>query len=103
MSLLTMIKRHRLLTSSIVKALYHHIHSPKNVVRFFLEKESERGKNAPREIEYAPERDLAIALSEYAPGGFVTIGKKIYKCGGIYANRAVSLGISLSVKQGMHI
>lgn len=59
---------------------------PKNVVRFFVEKESERGKNAPRDIQYAPERDIAIALSEYAPGRFVTIDKKIFKSGGIYAN-----------------
>jgi ATP-dependent helicase YprA (DUF1998 family)/predicted RNA-binding Zn-ribbon protein involved in translation (DUF1610 family) len=59
---------------------------PKNVVRFFVEKESEHGKNAPREIQYAPERDIAVALSEYAPGRFVTIDKKIFKSGGIYAN-----------------
>ena len=59
---------------------------PKNVVRFFVEKESERGKKAPRDIQYAPERDIAIALSEYAPGRFVTIDKKIFKSGGIYAN-----------------
>jgi len=59
---------------------------PKNVVRFFVEKESERGKNAPRDIQYAPERDIAVALSEYAPGHFVTIDKKIFKSGGIYAN-----------------
>lgn len=59
---------------------------PKNVVRFFVEKESERGNNAPREIKYAPERDIAVALSEYAPGRFVTIDKKIFKSGGIYAN-----------------
>ncbi|MDR0999413.1 MAG: DEAD/DEAH box helicase [Clostridiales bacterium] len=59
---------------------------PKNVVRFFVEKESERGRNAPRDIRYAPERDIAIALSEYAPGRFVTIDKKIYKSGGIYVN-----------------
>lgn len=59
---------------------------PKNIVRFYVEKESERGKNAPRTIQYAPERDIAIALSEYAPGRFVTIDKKIYKSGGIYAN-----------------
>ncbi len=59
---------------------------PKNVVRFFVEKESERGKNAPRDIEYAPERDIAVALSEYAPGRFVTIDKKIFKSGGLYAN-----------------
>jgi len=59
---------------------------PKNVVRFFVEKESEQGRNAPREIQYAPERDIAVALSEYAPGRFVTIDKKIFKSGGIYAN-----------------
>lgn len=59
---------------------------PKNVVRFFVEEESEKGKNAPREIKYAPERDIAVALSEYAPGRFVTIDKKIYRSGGIYAN-----------------
>jgi predicted RNA-binding Zn-ribbon protein involved in translation (DUF1610 family) len=59
---------------------------PKNVVRFFVEKESERGKNAPRDIQYAPERDIAVALSEYAPGRFVTIDKKIFKSGGLYSN-----------------
>lgn len=59
---------------------------PKNVVRFYVEKESERGKNAPRDILYAPERDIAVALSEYAPGRFITIDKEIYKSGGIYAN-----------------
>lgn len=59
---------------------------PKNVVRFFVEKESDRGKNAPKDIRYAPERDIAVALSEYAPGRFVTIDKKIFKSGGIYAN-----------------
>lgn len=59
---------------------------PKNVVRFMVEKESERGKNAPRDIQYAPERDISVALSEYAPGRFVTIDKKIFKSGGVYAN-----------------
>ena len=59
---------------------------PKNVVRFYIEKDSEKGKNAPREIDYSPERDIAVALSEYAPGRFITIDKKVYKSGGIYAN-----------------
>ncbi|MBS3948192.1 MAG: DEAD/DEAH box helicase [Dethiobacter sp.] len=59
---------------------------PKNVVRFFVEKESKRGQNAPRDIQYAPERDITVALNEYAPGRFVTIDKKIFKSGGIYAN-----------------
>lgn len=59
---------------------------PKNVIKFYVEKESERGRNAPRDIQYAPERDIAIALSEYAPGRLITIDKKRYKSGGIYAN-----------------
>ena len=59
---------------------------PKNVVRFFVEKESDRKKNMPREVQYAPERDIAVALSEYAPGRFITIDKKIFKSGGVYAN-----------------
>lgn len=59
---------------------------PKNVIKFYVEKESSRGKNAPRDIEYAPERDISMALSEYAPGRFVTIDKRIFKSGGIYAN-----------------
>ncbi len=59
---------------------------PKNVVRFFVEKESSRGKNAPRDIQYAPDRDISVALSEYAPGRFVCIDKKTYKSGGLYAN-----------------
>jgi len=59
---------------------------PKNVVRFFVEKESKKRRNAPRDIQYAPERDISIALSGYAPGRFVTIDKKIFKSGGIYAN-----------------
>ncbi|AGA58892.1 helicase family protein with metal-binding cysteine cluster [Thermobacillus composti KWC4] len=58
---------------------------PKNVVKFYVEKGSSHGRNN-REIQYAPERDIALALSEYAPGRFVTIDKKIYKSGGIYAN-----------------
>lgn len=60
---------------------------PKNVVRFYVEKAPESSRrNVPWEIQYAPERDIAIAISDYAPGRFVTIDKKIYKSGGIYAN-----------------
>lgn len=59
---------------------------PKNVVKFFVEKQSSHGRYILREVQYAPERDIAVALSEYAPGRFVTIDKKIFKSGGIYAN-----------------
>ena len=59
---------------------------PKNVVRFCVEKDSEHGRKAPKDIRYAPERDIAVAISEYAPGRFITIDKKIYKSGGLYSN-----------------
>ena len=39
---------------------------PKNVVRFFVEEESPYGKKYPRVVKYAPERDIAVAISEYA-------------------------------------
>lgn len=59
---------------------------PKNVVRFCVEKDSEYSTRAPKDIKYAPERDIAVAISEYAPGRFITIDKKIYKSGGLYSN-----------------
>lgn len=59
---------------------------PKNVVRFYVEKESEVSKKAPYVIQYAPERDIAVAISDYAPGRVITIDKKIFKSGGLYAN-----------------
>ena len=59
---------------------------PKNVVRFFVENDSQNARNGVHEVEYSPERDISVALSEYAPGRFVTIDKKIYRSGGIYAN-----------------
>ena len=59
---------------------------PKNVVKFYVEKEAPYGRRATKDIKYAPERDIAVAISEYAPGRFITIDKKIYKSGGLYAN-----------------
>jgi ATP-dependent helicase YprA (DUF1998 family) len=59
---------------------------PKNVIHFFVHKnEIDNKKKNKDTILYAPERDITIALSEYAPGRFVTIDKKTYKSGGIYA------------------
>lgn len=57
---------------------------PKNVVSFYVENESI--KNSSNSILYAPERDISLALSDYAPGRLITIDKKTYKSGGIYKN-----------------
>lgn len=51
---------------------------PKDVVGFFVE-----DKNG-EVIEQKPERDLEIAISEYAPGRVIVINKTTYKSGGIY-------------------
>ena len=59
---------------------------PKNVVSFYVEKSSARSRHNNPEIEYAPDRDISIALSEYAPGRFITIDKKTFRSGGIYSN-----------------
>lgn len=59
---------------------------PKNVVNFYVEKTTARSRYSNPEIEYAPERDISIALSEYAPGRFITIDKKTFRSGGIYSN-----------------
>lgn len=59
---------------------------PRDVVSFYVEggDSTKQYNNIP--IKYAPSRDLSLAISDYAPGRFITIDKQIYKCGGIYSN-----------------
>lgn len=59
---------------------------PKNVVSFYVEKDSEQGGRYSKTIQYAPERDISVGLSEYAPGRFITIDKNTYQSGGLYSN-----------------
>ena len=59
---------------------------PKNVVRFYVESTQAAGHYGKHELDYAPERDISMAISDYAPGRFITIDKKTYKSGGIYAS-----------------
>lgn len=59
---------------------------PRDVVSFYVEgnDKTKQYQNIP--IKYAPSRDLSLAISDYAPGRFITIDKQIYKSGGIYSN-----------------
>ena len=59
---------------------------PRDVVNFYVEYYSSSGKYNIPKIRYAPNRDLALAISDYAPGRFITIDKRTYKSGGIYSN-----------------
>lgn len=52
---------------------------PKDVVGFYVE--DQYGKK----IEQKPERDLEIAISEYAPGRVIVINKTTYQSGGVYS------------------
>lgn len=55
---------------------------PKNVVKFYVEENSDNSYK--RGILHAPERDIAIAISEYAPGRYITIDKSLYQSAGLY-------------------
>ena len=59
---------------------------PKDVVSFYVEAPSPYGANKPYQVKYAPERDVSVAISDYAPGRIVTIDKKNYRSGGLYVN-----------------
>lgn len=61
---------------------------PRDVVSFYVEESDRRNVGFRKEnpIKYAPSRDLALAISDYAPGRFITIDKQTYKSGGIYCN-----------------
>lgn len=54
---------------------------------------SQRGK--PREFKYTPQRDLQIALSEYAPGGELTIDGYRIKPAALFTPYAASLDLML--------
>ena len=55
---------------------------PKNVVKFYVEENSDNPYE--RGVLHAPERDIAIAISEYAPGRYITIDKSLYQSAGLY-------------------
>lgn len=59
---------------------------PRDVVSFYVEDYSDKNRFGVPKIKYAPSRDLALAISDYAPGRFITIDKRTYKSGGIYSN-----------------
>ena len=59
---------------------------PRDVVSFYVEGGDKTKQYNAIPIKYAPSRDLSLAISDYAPGRFITIDKQIYKSGGIYSN-----------------
>ena len=59
---------------------------PTDVVTFWVLKERQRGQQGgKREYDYEPQRDLQLALTEYAPGRSLTIDKWRFESAAIYS------------------
>ena len=59
---------------------------PTDVVTFWVMKQRQRGQPAgKREYDYQPQRDLQLALTEYAPGRSLTIDKWRFESAAIYS------------------
>ena len=86
----------RLLDTFIERAILPRYAFPMDVVSFWVSKRKYKGDPAyKRTFEYEPQRDLQIALSEYAPGSSLTIDKWRFKSDGIYSPYAPLVGPTL--------
>ena len=57
---------------------------PRDLVSFIVQKKT----NNQIKIQEQPQRNIALALSEYAPGRLVVINKTVYRSGGITSNKS---------------
>lgn len=86
----------RLLDTLIGRALLPRYAFPMDVVSFWVSKRKWKGDPAyKRTFEYEPQRDLQIALSEYAPGSSLTIDKWRFASEAIYSPYAPEVGPTL--------
>jgi ATP-dependent helicase YprA (DUF1998 family) len=75
-----------LLQALIDRAIFPRYAFPTDLVAFWVPKPRALGsKPWEREYEYEPQRDLLIALSEYAPGRELTIDKKRFTSAALYS------------------
>lgn len=86
----------KLLDLLIDRAVLPRYAFPTDVVGFWVSKRPRKGDpKYKRTFEYEPQRDLQIALAEYAPGSSLTIDKKLFSSAAIYSpyqsNPAVTL------------
>lgn len=75
----------KLLDMFMEKAILPRYAFPMDVVNFHVVKDviRQKGKSKIR-LDYAPDRDLQIALSEYAPGNHLTIDKRKYTSAALF-------------------
>lgn len=75
-----------LLGTLINRAILPRYAFPMDVVSFWVPRPRQKGESPhKRSFEYEPQRDLQIALSEYAPGSSLTIDKWRFKSEALYS------------------
>jgi len=90
----------RLLDTLIGRALFPRYAFPMDVVGFWVSKRRWKGDPAnKRSFEYEPQRDLQIALSEYAPGSSLTVDKWRFTSDAIYSPYSPEVGPTLERAQ----
>ena len=82
----------KLLKTLIDRAIVPRYAFPTDVVSFWVSKAQQSGKQkGKRDFDYQPQRELALALSEYAPGRSLTIDKFRYTSAALYSPHAPGL------------
>ena len=85
-----------LLETLISRAVFPRYAFPTDVVGFWVPQRRWKGDPAfKRNFDYEPQRDLQIALSEYAPGSSLTIDKYRFDSAAIYSPYAPEVGPTL--------
>lgn len=85
-----------LLECLIGRAILPRYAFPTDVVTFWVSKFRHPGDPVyKRDFEYQPQRDLQIALSEFAPGSSLTIDKYRFMSAGLYSPYAPDVGVTL--------
>jgi len=89
-----------LLTTLIGRAIFPRYAFPTDVVSFWVSRPKRRGDPAyKRNFDYEPQRDLQIALSEYAPGASLTIDKWRFSSAALFSPYAPDVNFILDRAQ----
>lgn len=89
-----------LLATLIGRAIFPRYAFPTDVVSFWVSRPKRRGDPAyKRTFDYDPQRDLQIALSEYAPGASLTIDKWRFSSAALFSPYAIDVNLMLERAQ----
>lgn len=89
-----------LLATLVGRAVLPRYAFPTDVVTFWVARPKRRGDPPhKRSFDYEPQRDLQIALSEYAPGASLTIDKWRFESAALYSPYSPDVGTTLDRAQ----